>query len=226
MRRLIVLVYCTSMHWGVFIVLSSAQTKQKASKPFMKVNFKNSNPPPLFKLAEVFPYLMIENSTSFFKPSPVIGRGEIDPQFAGSRTLPFTSHTISTWVLCTQKSSCVVFVCLWLVCAPGVPCTLKQWGCQWDDSVCVCAERGVALTHWTDMCDEAHKLPPTLWWVPTCHHRFCSPARFWKLCPRTMLACSDAVTFLSYSVYVKSWYKEVTMEKTLLFFALKPSNEE
>lgn len=96
MRHLIVLVYRTSMHWGVLTVLSWAQTKQKASKPFMKVNFKNSYPPPLFKLAEVFPYLMIENSTSFVKPSPVIGRGEIDPQFAGSRTLPFTSHTINT----------------------------------------------------------------------------------------------------------------------------------
>lgn len=96
MRRLIILVYCTSMHWGVFTVLSPAQAKQKASKPFMKVNFKNSYPPPLFKLAEVFSYLMIKNSTSFVKPSPVIGRGEIDPQFAGSLTLPFTSHTIST----------------------------------------------------------------------------------------------------------------------------------
>lgn len=145
---------------GEFLVFSSAQTKRKASKPFMKVNFKNSYPPPLFKLAGVFPYLMIENSTSFFKPSPGIGRGEIDPQFAGSRTLPFTPHTISTWVLCTQKSSCVVFVCLWLVCAPGVPCTLKQWGCQWDDSLCVCAERGVVLTHWTNMCDEAHSYLP------------------------------------------------------------------
>lgn len=69
-------VYRSSMHCGGFTVmwipLSAAQTQQKASEPFMEVNLKFFYLPSLYKLTEIFPYLMIEKPPSFVKPSPVI----------------------------------------------------------------------------------------------------------------------------------------------------------
>lgn len=148
----------------------------------MKVNFKKLYLPPLFKLAEFFPYLMVEKSTSFVKPSSVNGRGEIDPKFVGSLTLPFTSHTISTLVLCTQKSGCFMSLCMWLGCVPGSPCSLQQWGGVGCRTLCLywacCCSDILNKYVWRGThCYLLH--PPGLQLALVNH-----PARFWKFCSR------------------------------------------
>ena len=111
------------------------------------------------------------NSASFMKPSPVIGRGEIDPRLRfpdrPSPPPPHRAHNQPLSALSAHRrlvQCLIVCVCVCVcVCVSVSVCTqaalspvaMGLW--VWDP-LCVSTDPVVALTHWTSSWDEVHSV--------------------------------------------------------------------